>query len=225
MCSRCGYVAIEEKTSDRYRGRTSMDELPQRAGAGSEEKAGREFHMARMALDILGGSDFEVLVYGIGRSLDNRHIAALEQVRNVAIGDIMRARDDAEFHDANQPARKQFPVVVASEVIEHFRDPVEDFAKLFQFVALDGLLVCGTTLHTGGDLRKERYIFWRDHTSFYTPNALLEIARDNGFLVDFRTPRLAGARGRKRYVLFARSPQVMQKVSLYFGTTTFAPSE
>lgn len=64
--------------------------------------------MARMAIDILGRTDLEVLVYGIGRSLDNHHIAAMHRVKNVAIGDIMRLRDDAEFHDANQPARKQF---------------------------------------------------------------------------------------------------------------------
>ena len=181
--------------------------------------------MARMALDILGRAAIR------GPRLRHRSESrqpshrCLEQVRNVAIGDIMRARDDAEFHDANQPARKQFPVVVASEVIEHFRNPAEDFAKLFQFVALDGLLVCGTTLHTGGDLRRERYIYWPDHTSYYTPQALMRIAEPYGFHLDFRTPRIAGGRGRKRYVFFTKSTTVAQNIALYFGTRAVAPSE
>lgn len=181
--------------------------------------------MARMAIDILRRTNLEVLVYGIGRSLDNHHIAAMMRVKNVAIGDIMRLRDDAEFHDANEPARKQFPVVVASEVIEHFRNPHEDFAKLFQFVSRDGILVCGTNIYDGGDLTRDRYIYWPDHTSYYTPTALLEIAKTNGFYLDFRTPRGAGVRDRKRYVLFTRSPEVLRNISLYFGTRAFAPSK
>lgn len=225
-CERCGYVQIEETGLVQYRAMTSMDDLP-RGGSriGTAESPGREFKMARMGLDILGRSDVDVMVYGIGRSLDNHHIAALNRVRNVAIGDIMKVRDDGEFHDANQPARKRFPLVVASEVIEHFRDPRTDFAKLFQFVARDGLLVCGTNIYGGGNLARDRYPFYPDHTSYYTPGALLEIARAHGFHLDFRSPRTAGQRGRKRYVLFTRSLRVRDRTALYFGTHTSAPSE
>lgn len=225
-CERCGYVQIEESGIVRYREATSMEDLPGGGGRiGTKDTPGREFRMARMGLDILGRRGVEVMVYGIGRSLDNHHIAALPRVSNVAIGDIMRVRDDAEFHDANQPARKRFPLVIASEVVEHFRSPREDFAKLFQFVARDGLLVCGTNIHDGGDLARDRYPFFPDHTSYYTPQALLEIAKLHGFAVDFRTPRVTGTKGRKRYVLFTRSPAVRERTALYFGTHTLAPSE
>ncbi len=222
----CGYIAIEELSQDRYRGKTSMDQLPGGGSRiGTEDRPGREFLMARMAIDILRRTDLEVLVYGIGRSLDNLHIAAMHRVTNVAIGDIMKIRDDAEFHDANKPASRTFPVVIASEVIEHFRNPHEDFAKLFQFVSKDGILVCGTNIYGGGDLTKDRYPFWPDHTSYYTPEALLEVAKSNGFYLDFRSPKLAGDKGRKRYVIFTKSPQVLQNVSLYFGKTAVAPSD
>ncbi len=223
----CGFVQIEELPGERYRSKKSLDELPSGGGQriGTEDRPGREFYMARMAIDILGTTDVEVMVYGIGRSLDNHHIQAMHRVRNVAIGDIMKLRDDAEFHDANQPATKTFPVVVASEVVEHFRRPHEDFAKLFQFVAKDGLLVCGTNIYSGGDLAKDRYPFYPDHTSYYTPEALLEIAKANGYYLDFRTPKRAGERGRKRYVLFTRSPLVMRRVALHFGRVAHAPSE
>jgi SAM-dependent methyltransferase len=225
-CQRCGYVQIEESGLVIYREATEMEDLPGGGGRiGTEENPGREFRMARMGLDILGRRDVDVMVYGAGRSLDNHHIAALPRVRSVAIGDIMKVRDDAEFHDANQPARKRFPLVIASEVVEHFRDPHEDFGKLFRFVSRDGLLVCGTNVYDGGDLSRDRYPFFPDHTSYSSPQALLEIARRHGFALDFRTPRRAGAKGRKRYVLFTRSSQVRDWIALYFGTHTFAPSE
>lgn len=181
--------------------------------------------MARMAVQILDRPKVDVLIYGIGRSLDNRHIEKLPRVGTVAIADIVQLRDDAEFHDASQKARKRFPVVVASEVVEHFRNPRADFEKLFQFTARDGLLVCATNIYRGGDLSHDRYPFWRDHTSYYTGGAMLEIAARHHLLVDFRTPRVAGGIGRKRYVFFSRSRQVMQRTALYFASRTLAPSE
>lgn len=222
----CGFVKIEELPGDFYRDKTSMEELPGGGDRiGTRETPGREFLMARMAIDILRRKDLEVLVYGIGRSLDNLHIQALRRVRNVAIGDIMKIRDDAEFHDANLPATKTFDVVIASEVVEHFRNPLEDFAKLFQFVAKDGILVCGTNIYAGGDLAKDRYPFYSDHTAYYTPEALAEIARVNGFYLDFRAPRMGRVRSRKRYVIFTKSPVVLSQVALHFGRVPFAPSE
>ena len=87
--------------------------------------------MAQMAIDILGRTDLDVLVYSAGRSLDNHHIAALPSVRSVAISDVIRLRDDAEFYDSSEPATRRFPVVIASEVIEHFLEPRADFERLF----------------------------------------------------------------------------------------------
>jgi SAM-dependent methyltransferase len=156
--------------------------------------------------------------------LDNHHIDKLPEVRRTAIGDIMKVRDDAEFIDANNPPRKRFSVVVASEVIEHFRNPHEDFAKLFRLLKHDGLLVCGTNIYDGGPLAADRYIFYPDHTSYYTPPVLRRIANKAGVHIDFRSP-LVGQGMRKRYVLFSRSAEVMESVAVYFGTEVYAPSE
>lgn len=226
VCPRCGYVQVKEKLTDRYRGTTDINQLPGGGSRiGTEETPGREFKMARMALDILNRDGVDVMVYGIGRSMDNHHIASLPRVHHVAIGDIMKARDDAEFHDANQPAKRQFDIVIASEVIEHFRSPHEDFAKLFQFVSRDGILVCGTNIYGGGNLSRDRYPYYPDHTSYYSPTSLLEIANKNGFFLDFRTPKMGGRPGRKRYVLFTKSARVQRATALYFGAKAFAPSE
>lgn len=224
VCRRCGFVAIDELTAARYRDVTSIDAIPGGGlRTGTTERPGREFYIGKMAVDILGRNGVDLLVYGAGRSLDNHHLAALDQVNEVAIGDIMKVRDDAPFHDANLPATRTFDVVVASEVVEHFRNPRADFARLFEFVAPDGLLVCGTSIKDGKELSNHRYIFYPDHTSYYTPRALQIIASENGFRIDFRSPKGSGIR--KRYVLFTRSPDVQEQIGLYFGTRRFAPSE
>lgn len=226
ICQVCGHVANPENTHD-YRQYDQLDSLTQGGRIGTPEREGREYHMARMALDILGRDRCEVLIYGAGRSFDNHHIAALPQVRHVAIADVMRLRDDAEFIDANLPAPRRFAVVVASEVIEHFLDPRRDFARLLDYLEPDGLLVCGTNIYDGSNLAKQPYLYVNGHTSYYSPGSLARLAAANGHLVDFRVPLVATGYGgpRKRYVLFSRSDEVMAATARYFETHRYAPSE
>jgi hypothetical protein len=230
-CRDCGYIHIPKAVSF-YTALSTYEQLHSPAAvtgtavsrAGTHEQPGREFHMAKMAIDILGRDNVEVLVYGAGSSLDNQHIAKLGEVRHVAIGDIMKLRDDAEFVDADKPASRKFHVIVASEVVEHFRKPREDFARLFKFVKDDGLLVCGTSIYDGGKLSRDPYIFYTDHTSYYAPQVLRGIANDAGFHIDFRAPLIADGM-RKRYVSFSKSRKVMESVACYFGVEPYAPSE
>jgi SAM-dependent methyltransferase len=183
--------------------------------------------MARMATDILGRDRLDVLVYGVGRSFDNRHIAGLPTVRHVAIADVMRLRDEVDFIDSNLPASRRFDIVLASEVVEHFEDPHADFARLLEFVEDDGLLVCGTNLYDGGRLERQHYLFINGHTSYYSTGSLARIANANGALVDIRIPEVATGYGgpRKRYVLLTRSTAVRDAIARYFETHEYAPSE
>ena len=226
VCGSCGYVGNPGNLHD-YRQFTDTSKLPLRARVGTAERKGREFHMAKMATSILGRRNLEVIVFGAGRSFDNHHIEAFPQVRKVAVADIMKVRDDAEFIDLNEPAPRRFPLVLASEVVEHFLEPRKDFEYLFSFVEADGLLVCSTNIYDGGSIAKQPYIFIPGHVSYYTPRALQVLAAANGFHVDFRAPLVATGYGgpRKRYVLFSKSRAVMDAVPLYFGSHLFAPSE
>ncbi|HEX8510927.1 MAG TPA: methyltransferase domain-containing protein [Propionibacteriaceae bacterium] len=226
VCSHCGYVAIDEIGPSHYRAATSVNQLPRPTPrVGTTERPGREFQMAKMALEILGRKAAQdVLVYGAGRSLDNLHIQRLPRAGMVAIADIVKVRDDAPFVDANHPGKKRFSVVVASEVVEHFRDPWSDFATLLGLVKPGGLLVCGTNIHDGRPkLERDRYIYYRDHTSYYSVTAIHRIATAMGFHVDFRLPEGLGRR--KRYVLFTRSPAVLDRAATYFGRVALAPTE
>ena len=226
ICRVCGHVGNPDNTLD-YRAYDQIDNLADGGRIGTLERPGREFHMARMAVDILGRGDLDVLIYGAGRSYDNHHVATLPQVRGVAIADIMQLRDDAEFIDADRPAPRRFSVVVASEVVEHFLDPRPDFSHLLGFVETDGLLVCATNLYDGGLLSNQTYIFYRGHTSYYTPDSLARIADDNDAFLDIRTPHSAtGYAGpRKRYLLLTKSAAVVEATARYFATRPYAPSE
>lgn len=220
-CQDCGFVQIMRAESN-YRSMTDLDDLPPSERAGKVDLPGREFHMAKMALDMIGGHGRDVLLFGVGRSMDNLHLEALPETGHVAVGDIMKVRDDVNFIDLTQPATRTFDIVVASEVVEHFRRPRADFDRLLEFVKEDGLLVAGTNIHDGRKpLAEIDYIFYPDHTAFYSPEALRTIARARGWLLDFRptggTP--------KRYVLMSRSLEVMQDVACYFGREPYAPSE
>lgn len=225
-CLACGYVSIVRSPQSIWKERDLSTAKAGVASAriGTRDRAGREFHMAKMAVDMLGRDDVSVLVYGAGNNLDNLHIEKLPEVRRVAIGDIMKVRDDADFVDLNESAGQQFDIVIASEVVEHFRRPRTDFERLFSFSKPDGLVVAGTTIHAGNKLARERYIFYPDHTSYYSPQSLRLVANGLGFHLDFRAPMNAGGM-RKRYVFFSRSRSVLDDVACYFGTEVYPPSE
>ena len=183
--------------------------------------------MARMAIDILGRSDLDVLIFGAGRSRDNEHVERQPEVPSVAITDIMRIREDATFIDADDPDQPPFDIVIASEVVEHFFDPVPDVARLVRLVAPGGLLVCSTNVFEGRGLARHRYPFIPGHTSYYTGRSLGVIADRFGFSLDLRIPLVAtGYAGkRKRYVLMTTSDDVRASIAHYFEGREYAPSE
>jgi hypothetical protein len=229
ICGECGHVAIPKNVHDYVAETASVVDFGTQLKPrhGTEDTPGREYAMANLGITVLGRRPVDVLVYGAGKSIDNRHIATLEAVGTVAIGDVVRVRDDVDFVDTTLPASRTFDVVVACEVIEHFVKPRADFPRLFEHVDAKGLLICSTNVYDGGDLSRQGYIYERGHVSYYTPKALRAIARENGIHVDFRVPLSAtGQAGpRKRYVFFSRSLPVMEALSDFFGQTMYAPSE
>jgi SAM-dependent methyltransferase len=226
VCPTCGYVEMPENTHD-YTTATSTEHLGLAPRCGTEDRPGREYGMAQLGVEVLGGTGLSVMIYGVGRSMDNLHVDKLPAVSRTVIGDIMKIRDDGEFIDISGEATETFDVVVASEVVEHFLDPRVEFAKLFGWVAPGGILICSTNIHDGGNLDHQRYIFGRGHVSYYSPEALRVLAKANDWRVDFRLPlSAAGQAGiRKRYVIFARSAEVMDGVSDFFGRHPYGPSE
>src|SRR5690349_3011820 len=71
-CLDCGYVAILRTDQSIWKEKTSLDHSSGRVGTA--ERVGREFHMGKLAVDILGRDGLSVLVYGAGGNMDNLHI-------------------------------------------------------------------------------------------------------------------------------------------------------
>lgn len=92
---------------------------------------------------------------------------------------------DCDIYDPvffpDPPPRKQYAVVFATECVEHFRAPVEDWQLLVSFVQEGGRLVVMTELWQ--DLEAFRsWSYARDltHVSFYHARTLDRIARAHG---------------------------------------------
>lgn len=231
ICSGCGHVANPDNFNDysQYSSLdySSLDQSPVTARVGTPERPGREYHMAKMATEILGSHKLDVLIVGPGRSTDFLRIAELAQVRKVMIGDVVELHGVTNFVNLLENSNERFDLIIACEVIEHLTHPAADFPGLFRRLKRDGLLLCSTNIYDGGDLNKHNYLFIKGHTSYYSPRAIEKIARAGRMLVDFRVPIVATTFGgpRKRYVFFTRSPRHLAQIAHYFGGHAYAPSE
>jgi SAM-dependent methyltransferase len=228
VCKACRYVSSPDSSHD-YAAASTTQGLsgglaPRMA---TVDEPGRETGMAKLGLEVLGRPNASVLVYGAGQSLDAHHIAKLPLSGRVAIGDLVMLRDDAEFIDINEHSTDPFDVVVASEVLEHFPEPWENFKNLFSFVKDDGIIIAGTNIRDDAPLDKVAYLSHRGHVSYFSPQSLRLIARAEGMHLDFRFPLIATtfARPCKRYVIFSRSATVIEGVADWFGAHVYAPSE
>jgi RNase P subunit RPR2 len=225
ICRECGYIANPDNFND-YTKYKSLNQFPVSARVGTETQPGREFHMAKMGAQILGGRSLDVMIFGPGRSVDYKHVKKLPRVGSVRIGDIVELHDQPDFVNVLEKSDARFDIVVASEVIEHFTDPGNDFPRLFNLLKKRGLLICSTNIYGGGDLNKHNYLYVWGHTSYYSPRAIERLAADNGMHFDFRVPIVAARAGpRKRYVIFTPSADRLPDIARYFGKHAFAPSE
>lgn len=226
ICRRCQYVSNAGNTVD-YTKFESVDRFRLTPRVGTEEHQGREFHMAAMGADILQRSGLKVMVFGAGRSLDYQHIAKLPAVDRVVMSDVVDLGIDADFINIAKGTSERFDLIIACEVVEHFPDPMTEFPRLFKLLTRKGLLVCSTNIYDGKNVANHRYLYSRGHVSYYSPQAIAEIARKSRMQFDFRVPEIVtGTAGpRKRYILFTRSKKNMRRIVEYFGLHPYAPSE
>jgi len=226
-CRTCGMLRFPENTGT-YKEQLSLGSrelaLKELRNA-NEQRPGREFHMAQMAIEILGRPDAHVSFFGAGLNTDWKWLQRVHPKSRSTLVDLENMQDAAHFEHITQASPAD--IVIASEVIEHFEEPLAHFETLLRLVKDDGLLVCSTNVYDGTDISRHEYPFVHGHVSYWTPNALACVGRKTGYFVDFRTPKIAMSRGgpRKKYILFYRDVETTYKVGTYFGTQMFAPSE
>ncbi|MCW2829343.1 MAG: hypothetical protein JWP31_35 [Aeromicrobium sp.] len=226
VCERCSYLSNFDNTVD-YTKFESVESFKLTPRVGTADHRGREYFMAEMGVDILRRDGLQVMVFGAGRSLDYVHIGQLPQVDRVVMSDVVELTTEADFVNILTGTDERFDLIIACEVVEHFADPVTEFARLFELLTPDGLLVCSTNIYDGGNFAKHTYLYLRGHLSYYSEQAIAHIAKKGGMRHDLRTPAIAQGKvgPRKRYVLFTRSDHNVRHTADYFADRPFAPSE
>jgi hypothetical protein len=167
----------------------ASDDLGQRTVTPMASRSRREREMSKLGLDLLDRPDASVLALG-------EHPEAFYQP---------------------YPVARRYDVVVAADMIDRFEDPRAEFARLFNLMADDGVLICSSTIYDGRPLSRCNILGWAQG-SYYSLPALRRIGSASDVSVDVRVPPLSSKLGpRRRYVIFSRSLEVMGLVAAYFA--------
>lgn len=226
-CHSCGLVRFPDNiaTFSRDIRQDSMGGSLRALRNANDQRPGREFYMAEMAIAILDRPAAAVSFFGSGMNTDWQWLERRFPQVTTKLTDMENFQEAANF----EPIADATPsdVVVACEVIEHFTEPVAHFASLLRLVKDDGILICSSNIYDGTDISLHQYPFENGHVAYWTPLALVKVASDAGFFVDFRSPEMGLTRGgpRKKYIIFYRGIETMYRTNMYFGTHMLAPSE
>lgn len=227
QCRSCGLIRYPANLGgfSKVVSRESLEGNLRNLRNATDERAGREFYMAEMGMEILGKHNASVSFFGSGLNTDHHWLKRKYPEITTKLVDLENMQEADNFEPIPQATPSD--VVVASEVIEHFTQPVEHFKSLLRLLKDDGILICSSNIYDGTDISLHQYPFVPGHVAYWTPLALIKLASDMGCFVDFRTPEVGLTRGgpRKKYVIFYRSTQNVFRTSLYFGTHMHAPSE
>lgn len=191
----------------------------------NEDRPGREFHMVKMAKEILVEDGLTVTFFGAGTNTDWAWVEKKFPKIQTKLVDLENYQKISNFEPINTATPSD--VVIACEVIEHFEKPMEHFQSLIRLMKDDGLLICSTNVYDGTDIAQHVYPFLEGHANYWTPLALVNVALKHGLFIDFRAPLISMSRAgpRKKYIIFYKNPEHSYRVAIYFATNIFAPSE
>ncbi len=226
-CPACGFSQLEDnqESINSLFNKGELDDQRRNHRNANAQRPGREFHMARLGIQLLGKTPESITFFGAGTNTDHQWVSDQYPGIKPKLVDLYNVQQ----HPAYESIESATPssLVIACEVIEHFADPVKHFESLFRIVAEDGLLICSTNVNDGSDIELHNYPFIPGHTAYWSPLSLIAIGGRYGYMVDFRAPEVCFSKNwpRKRYVLFFKKAQTMLSISEYFGRHLAAPSE
>jgi len=223
-CKACDYIFHPNNNHDVW-------DKPEAYFAGSDPKKflrvgdgvrrGREYGMAKDAIEILGLEDPRILIFGAGISKD--HDLLRKEGYRVYITDFINVQQSSHF--ISMDSEILFDIVISSEVIEHFEDPINDFIRMVKFLENDGIAISGTNMQDGSDIAKHAYIFTSGHSSYWSGKSLAAVSKRLGLEFDFRATLTKKVSPRKRYLYQSHSRRVIDKVKEYFAYRRQARSE
>jgi len=183
---------------------------------GTSKNTGREYLFTKEAATIFEKLMLNILVYGAGVSLDYTHIRQLDFVNSCWIADLENYSNDNLFIDVKTDKLKmpQFDIVIASEVIEHFEDPISHFSNLLNFVDNDGICVCGSNFVGGMPVSRLEYPYFKGHVCMWSESSIQRIAKIKGFKAIIFLSSVGGSR--KRIIVMTKSENKYLKLLLKF---------
>lgn len=227
LCTGCGFVQFPDNLGgfSKVVTKATLEGSLRSLRNANDERPGREFYMAEMGMEIQGSANPSVTFFGSGLNTDHRWMVEKHPNARAKLVDL----ENMQGLDIFEPIGEATPsdVIVASEVIEHFEEPLEHFKTLIRLIKDDGILICSSNIYDGTDIRRHQYPFVPGHVAYWSPLALIKVAAELGCFVDFRTPEVGMHRGgpRKKYIVFYKNIEMLFRISLYFGTHRLAPSE
>lgn len=227
QCRSCGLIRHPEnlgnyvKVIAKHQHENTLRELRN----ANDQRPGREFFMAEMGMEIVNKQNTSISFLGSGLNTDHLWIKRKYPEVQTKLVDLENMQEVENFEKISNATPSD--VIIASEVIEHFTEPVAHFESLLRLLKDDSILICSSNIYDGTNIGYHEYPFVPGHVVYWTPLSLIKLASDQGCFVDFRTPEIGLTRAgpRKKYIIFYKNIQTQLRLSLYFGTHMHAPSE
>ncbi len=195
-----------------------LNEIDHTSGrVGREDKPGREYAFAARALEILRPKrPLDALVFGPGVSLDHAHIGDHPSVASSSVADIRNYQGLDNFLDirAGNPDQRKFDLVIASEVIEHFEDPVGHYGSLLDYVSDDGMCIAGTNFVAGMPVTRLIYPYTAGHSCMWSEGSIHLATAKHGFKSVIFLSTIGGTR--KRIIVSTKSLRLYAKLLTLF---------
>jgi SAM-dependent methyltransferase len=222
-CPRCGYYFAAKNFNDYEHNNQSIFKAKKTARVGDGTTPGREYYMTVSAIDALQRDSLTIAVFGAGLSRDHELIRAHPAVAHCAVIDLVNFQGSEYFEPVT--TKRQFDIMVASEVFEHFMRPRKELARCLTLLRSDGLLVASTNLNAKKNIAAQAYPFLYGHTSYYSNRSLVVLAHLCGGSIRIVRPEYAKISPAKRYLYFTKSATIDALLGNYLAAHPVPPSE
>lgn len=168
-CSKCHLVQ-----SSYYSGRDLYVHVyKDKVHTASARSGYRELFFVEWGAQLLNLNSPRILIFAPGSTPTFKILS--ERGADVYAADIS---DGLPYSDRFIHLRKRklpdvkFDIITMVEIIEHLDDPVGEFRRLSKYMAPDGMIAGTTDFHQGGALWNNRYLFPKDHISYFHRDSL-----------------------------------------------------
>jgi SAM-dependent methyltransferase len=214
-CSKCHLVQSSYYGgSDLY-----LNVYKDKVHTASARSGRRELFFVEWAAQLLNLNNPRILIFAPGSTPTFKILS--ERGADVYAADIS---DGLPYSDRFIHLRKdklpdiEFDIITMVEIIEHFDNPVGEFKTLSKHLAPDGIIAGTTDFHQGGALWNNKYLFPKDHVSYFHHDSLSHLGDLLGLecvLFEMEWSRQKKAIQNRRAFVIYRKDSVIARDAIY----------